>query len=108
MQQKSSRIRSGLAAIALGVAALSLLGAAGASAQELVGDTSVFETLTAPGDNGDVKTHEWNTPVDDQRDEPKVCVFYLDAFNFDAGEAVTWWIIGPPPFDGDHDLDGVI
>lgn len=50
-----------------------------------------------PGDNGDVKIHKWTTPEDDQRDEPHVCVFYLDGFNFDAAEQVSWEIQSWPP-----------
>ncbi|NUW37002.1 hypothetical protein HTZ77_37215 [Nonomuraea sp. SMC257] len=50
-----------------------------------------------PGDNGDVKVHQWTTPEDDQRDEPHVCVFYLVGFNFDAAEKVSWEIKSWPP-----------
>ena len=32
------------------------------------------------GDNGTVKIHNSSTPVTDRRNEPHVCVFYLDAF----------------------------
>ncbi|MBE8476680.1 hypothetical protein [Streptomyces justiciae] len=53
----------------------------------------------APGDNGDVKIHKAESrPVDpsdeDQRDEPKVCKFYLAAFNFDSREHFTYTIDG--------------
>ncbi|HEY3506222.1 MAG TPA: hypothetical protein VGN37_25970 [Actinocatenispora sp.] len=51
----------------------------------------------APGDNGDVKIHASGTPVDDERDEPKACVFYLDAFHFDGVQQVTWHIDQQPP-----------
>ncbi|MFI7501191.1 LPXTG cell wall anchor domain-containing protein [Streptomyces sp. NPDC049687] len=44
------------------------------------------------GDNGDVKTHNSSTGEFDQRDEPKVCSFYLDAFNFDGVQKVVWHI----------------
>ncbi|GAA4208538.1 hypothetical protein [Actinocatenispora rupis] len=50
-----------------------------------------------PGDNGTVKIHAVGTPVDDRRNEPHVCVFYLDAFGFDAGQSVTWEIDQHPP-----------
>src|SRR6516164_9945254 len=50
-----------------------------------------------PGDNGDVKIHNSTTPVADPRNEPHVCVFYLDAFNFDAAQSVSWWIESWPP-----------
>ncbi|MFH8800610.1 LPXTG cell wall anchor domain-containing protein [Streptomyces sp. NPDC017936] len=44
------------------------------------------------GDNGDVKTHSSTTDEFDQRDEPKVCSFYLDAFHFDGLQRVDWRI----------------
>ncbi|MGW4469553.1 hypothetical protein ACWENQ_07760 [Nonomuraea sp. NPDC004354] len=50
-----------------------------------------------PGDNGDVKIHKWTTPEDAQRNEPRVCVFYLVGFNFDAAEQVSWEIKSWPP-----------
>ncbi|MFE4603320.1 hypothetical protein ACFRKE_20970, partial [Kitasatospora indigofera] len=51
----------------------------------------------APGDNGDIKVHESTTAVTDQRDEPQVCRFYLDAFNFDDLQLVNWTIEQQPP-----------
>ncbi|MFJ1751827.1 hypothetical protein [Kitasatospora sp. NPDC088134] len=51
----------------------------------------------APGDNGDVKIHRTGTSTEDQNDEPKVCSFYLDAFNFDTVQKVTWHIDQQPP-----------
>ncbi|NML54491.1 hypothetical protein HHL19_24640 [Streptomyces sp. R302] len=50
----------------------------------------------APGDNGDVKIHKSTTPVNDPRNEPKVCLFYLAAFNFDDGQEITWKIEHQP------------
>jgi len=50
-----------------------------------------------PGDNGTVKIHNSTTPVTDPRNEPHVCVFYLDAFGFDAGQSVSWQIKSWPP-----------
>jgi hypothetical protein len=49
------------------------------------------------GDNGTVKIHNSSTPVTDRRDEPHVCVFYLDAFGFDPGQSVSWQIKSWPP-----------
>ncbi|WP_340378318.1 LPXTG cell wall anchor domain-containing protein [Streptomyces sp. SS7] len=46
----------------------------------------------AKGDNGDVKTHRSTTAESDRRDEPKVCAFYLDAFDFDGLQQVAWHI----------------
>ncbi|MFC1431429.1 hypothetical protein ACEZDB_12330 [Streptacidiphilus sp. N1-3] len=51
----------------------------------------------APGDNGDVKVHAVTTSVNNQRDDPKVCKFYLDAFNFDTVQKVSWSISQQPP-----------
>lgn len=47
---------------------------------------------TPPGDNGDVKIHKSTTDEYDQRNEPHVCSFYLDAFHFDGGQQVDWHI----------------
>jgi len=49
-------------------------------------------TKASLGDNGDVKTHNVGMSVSDQRDEPKVCGFYMDAFNFDSQQQVNWKI----------------
>jgi hypothetical protein len=49
------------------------------------------------GDNGTVKIHRSTTPVTDRRNEPHVCVFYLDAFGFDPGQSVSWLIRSWPP-----------
>jgi hypothetical protein len=51
----------------------------------------------SPGDNGTVKIHNSTTPVTDPRDEPHVCVFYLDAFGFDPSQSVSWQIKSWPP-----------
>jgi hypothetical protein len=49
------------------------------------------------GDNGDVKIHNSTTAVTDHRNEPHVCLFYLDAFGFDSGQSVSWQIKSWPP-----------
>jgi hypothetical protein len=49
------------------------------------------------GDNGTVKIHNSATPVTDRRNEPHVCIFYLDAFGFDPGQSVSWQIKSWPP-----------
>ena len=49
------------------------------------------------GDNGTVRIHDYSTPVTDPRNEPHVCVFYLDAFGFDPGQSVSWQIKSWPP-----------
>ncbi|MFI1073856.1 LPXTG cell wall anchor domain-containing protein [Streptomyces puniciscabiei] len=45
-----------------------------------------------PGDNGDVKIHKSATDEYDERNQPHVCSFYLDAFHFDGGQQVDWRI----------------
>ncbi len=55
------------------------------------------------GDNGTVKIHRSTTPVTDRRNEPHVCVFYLDALGFDPSQSVSWQIKSWPP-TGDRAL----
>ncbi|MFF4344580.1 hypothetical protein ACFY00_32225 [Kitasatospora sp. NPDC001540] len=62
----------------------------------------------APGDNGDVKIHDSTTAADSQNDDPKVCKFYLDGLNFDAGQSVTWHIDQQPPTGNAQVLSGVL
>lgn len=56
-----------------------------------------YSAAAPPGDNGTVKVHRSTTAVDDPRNQPKVCTFYLDGFNFDPGEEVSWQIQSWPP-----------
>ncbi|MFI1101305.1 hypothetical protein [Streptomyces melanogenes] len=86
--------RPAATALALGLAGAALAGAPTAYA--------------APGDNGDVKIHNLGTPFTDQRNEPKVCGFYLDAFNFDVAQGVTWSIQTQPLRAGGATLNGAI
>jgi hypothetical protein len=81
----------GTAVVATGVTLA--FGASSAGAQPVAGQAKT----TAPGDNGDVKIHNSTTPVTDERNEPHVCIFYLDAFNFDSVQSVSWWIESWPP-----------
>jgi len=60
----------------------------------------LFAAAPAPaanGDNGTVKIHDSATGEELRKNEPKVCEFYLDAFGFDAGQQVTWQIVGWKP-----------
>jgi hypothetical protein len=59
----------------------------------------VSGTAHAEGDNGTVKVHAVGTPQEDNRDQPHVCRFYLDAFGFDGQQSVYWSINGIPPTD---------
>jgi hypothetical protein len=61
------------------------------------GKSSTMAAGSANGDNGDVKIHNSTTAVTDQRNEPHVCVFYLDGFNFDSAQSVSWQIESWPP-----------
>ena len=67
----------------------------GAGAAPAVG--SAKSPTAVPGDNGTVKIHNSTTPVADPRNEPHVCVFYLDAFGFDPSQSVSWQIKSWPP-----------
>ncbi|MFC8722837.1 hypothetical protein [Kitasatospora sp. NPDC057198] len=58
---------------------------------------AVFAVPAHAADNGDVKIHDSGTPADKQADDPKVCKFYVDGLNFDAGQNVTWHIDQQPP-----------
>lgn len=85
------------AGVALTATVLTLaLTTAGAGAQpDALGHGG--KTSGAKGDNGTVKIHNSTTPVTDRRNEPHVCVFYLDAFGFDPGQSVSWQIKSWPP-----------
>ncbi|HEV8230064.1 MAG TPA: hypothetical protein VGQ86_08915 [Candidatus Limnocylindria bacterium] len=74
------RRAKGLAVLAAGLALLFQAGAIVALADD------------PKGNNGDVKIHEVGTAVDDHRNEPHVCSFYIDGFNFDAASKGTWRI----------------
>lgn len=52
---------------------------------------------TPHGDNGTVKIHDATTGDALRKNEPHVCDFYLDAFNFDPGQQVSWKIVEMPP-----------
>ncbi|MEU2119015.1 hypothetical protein ABZ567_25975 [Streptomyces sp. NPDC016459] len=63
--------------------------------------------FAAPGDNGDVKIHHAGrpdepprTPEADQRNEPKVCTFYMSALGFDGLQLLNWTISPQPPKGG--------
>ncbi|MEU3747610.1 MULTISPECIES: hypothetical protein [Streptomyces] len=94
MTARTARSLAATAAAALALGSLALAGAPSAFA--------------APGDNGDVKIHKVGTPVDDPRNEPKVCKFYLAAFNFDTLQEVDWEITPQPPKADDPNLNGHI
>ncbi|OIJ66288.1 hypothetical protein [Streptomyces mangrovisoli] len=85
------------------IAAAAVLTAAASSA--LAGAPAA---VAAPGDNGDVKIHEVGTPFTDERNQPKVCHFYLDAFAFDTVQRITWTIETQPTVPGGPTRNGGI
>ncbi len=95
-----------LAAVVLMATGLTLAFAApGAGAQPVApahGDGGGKAPAARNGDNGTVKIHNSTTPVTDPRNEPHVCIFYLDAFGFDPAQSVSWQIKSwpHPPIGG--------
>ncbi|MFI9782784.1 hypothetical protein ACIHEI_04610 [Kitasatospora sp. NPDC051984] len=78
---------------------------AGAAALPLA--APAVPAFAAPGDHGDVKIHSTGVPFNDPRDESKVCKFYLDAFNFDTVQLISWEIDQQQPA-GTRTLSGTI
>ncbi|MER5384879.1 hypothetical protein ABT040_32210 [Streptomyces sp. NPDC002688] len=91
LSRRSGPRRGAGALVTLAVAGTALLGAPAA--------------VAAPGD-GDVKVHDSGTGVDNPREDPKVCHFYLDGFDFDPGQQVTWFIVTQPLVEGGANLRG--
>src|SRR5215470_10574575 len=87
----------GTGAIAAATGVTLALAGASAGATPIVQATSGLAAAAPSGDNGTVKIHNSTTPVTDRRNEPHVCVFYLDAFGFDPGQSVSWQIKSWPP-----------
>lgn len=63
--------------------------------------------FAAPGDNGDVKIHHAGRPDEpprtsetDQRNEPRVCTFYVAALGFDGLQVLNYEIQPQPPKGG--------
>ncbi|MFE6061838.1 hypothetical protein [Streptomyces sp. NPDC056431] len=63
----------------------------------LAGAPSAF---AAVGDSGDIKVHSVGTPFGSQRDEPRVCRFYLAASDFESLQQVNWAISRQPSANG--------
>jgi hypothetical protein len=74
-----------------------LLAALGAAA--VLGSATAAQAAPPPlpGANGTVKIHRTTTPVADAADDPVVCGFYLDAFQFDTVPFVLWHVDQLPP-----------
>jgi hypothetical protein len=43
-------------------------------------------SVAANGNNGTLKIHGWGTPAGTMNNDPKVCVFNVEGFNFDSGQ----------------------
>ena len=83
-----------VAGVALAAASITLaFGAPSAGARPVAAPPDHGKAPAAKnGDNGTVKIHNSSTSVTDRRNEPHVCIFYLDAFGFDPGQSVSWQI----------------
>ncbi|MFF3742224.1 hypothetical protein [Streptomyces sp. NPDC002566] len=87
----SSMMLPSAAGTRLGVTALAVLGAAGAT--WLAAPTAV----AAPGDGADIRIHNERVPFGVSKDDPVVCRFYLDAANFGELTTVAYTIEAQPP-----------
>ncbi|MFF0753443.1 LPXTG cell wall anchor domain-containing protein [Streptomyces sp. NPDC004267] len=76
------------------------------SAATVVSTVTAASLLLAPvasasgkpqGDNGTVKIHDAKTGEELMKNEPHVCIFYLDGFKFDGAQKVDWTIEGQAP-----------
>jgi hypothetical protein len=94
---------AGLASMTLAAASLTVLFASHAALAQSQASSVIS------GDNGTVKVHDSTTAVTDRRDNPHVCQFYLDGFDFDPAQSVTWYIQSwPPTGNGTQVLDGTL
>ena len=99
---KRTRLAAAVGAAVVATGLTLAFGVSSAGAQSVAGQAKT----TAPGDNGDVKIHSTGTLQTDERNEPHVCTYDLDAFNFDSVQSVTWWIKAwPPTGDGTTIVD---
>lgn len=86
----------------LGVTALAVLGAAGAT--WLAAPTAA----AAPGDGADIRIHNERVPFGVSKDDPVVCRFYLDAANFGEVTSVAYTIEAQPPLPTAATVTGTI
>ncbi|MFF3840744.1 hypothetical protein [Streptomyces sp. NPDC001930] len=63
----------------------------------LAGAPSAFAAI---GDRGDIKVHSVGTAFESQRNEARVCRFYLAAFDFESLDQVNWSISRQPSANG--------
>lgn len=88
---RKSLVRAGAATLLTTAAAVAFTGLSTADAM------AKPKAHSPGGDNGTVKVHRTTTPMNDPRNEPHVCGFYLDGFHFDGGQQVSWRIVSWPP-----------
>ncbi|MFB8080867.1 hypothetical protein [Streptomyces sp. NPDC056013] len=86
MTARTARPLAATAAAVLTLGGLALAGAPSAYA--------------APGDSGDIQVHSVGTPFGSQRDEARVCRFYLSASDFETLPQVNWAISRQPSANG--------
>ncbi|MDX3238899.1 LPXTG cell wall anchor domain-containing protein [Streptomyces sp. ME03-5709C] len=72
--------------------ALSTVGAATAALAASLLFAPAALAHNAPGDNGNVKIHDAKTGEELHNNEPHVCTFYLDGFQFDGAQKADWSI----------------
>jgi hypothetical protein len=53
---------------------------------------SAPNAVAQPGHNGDVNIHMAGTASAARLNQPKICKFYLDGFNFDIAQGINWTI----------------
>jgi hypothetical protein len=80
--------------------AASLVGAL--SAALLLGVAPPALARPASGERGYVKVHKATTAVSDRGDNPNVCRFYLDGFNFGIVRQINWKVVQQP--SGRHEM----
>lgn len=73
--------------------------------------TPAYAAKPPPGDNGDVKIREVvGGEVSEEKHEnannPKVCDFIIEAFNYDPGQVLEWDIVEGPGFKGEPVAEG--
>lgn len=80
---RSRRWRDRLTAVVAALGAVALT--AGFLVVGVSGSVSA-EEVVVPGNNGTLKVHEEGTPSGTEDNDPKVCVFNIEGFDFDVGQ----------------------
>lgn len=96
----------GLAVPGASYASTSVFGAGNSNVPAAANNDDDDDDHGGNGNNGTVKIHDADTDDDDNRNEPKVCRFYLAGFKFDKNQRGTWRIVGHSPTAGNRGLSG--